>query len=1510
MTLPGGPADKLGNRYEKWWTVSECVRMLHGDTEAIRIEDPGVEKAEFVVMAGPRRELHQVKRSHPSGKWSLAALASDGLLQAIGDALAGNDDRFVFVSGSEAPELDELCEAANDAESTEEFEHAFLAAEGRKQSFEKLLDHHWKCDVPTAIERLQRVEVHTISEHLLEDKVRWGVQALFLADSRQVLAELREIIEDSVHHTITRQALVDELSRRGYRMRRLRSPERAGVAVREATDRYLNGARQRLIRQTLVPRAAAETLLSRLGETATDSVVIGKAGAGKTACVVEVTEALRERGLPVLTFRLDRIQLLSASTTTDIGSHLDLEESPVLVLAAAAEAAGRPGVLIVDQLDAVSTMSGRSSDALDVVEGLLQEARGTRARTVLHTVVVCRAFDWRHDHRLRQLLPSDSDPQVEVTEFTVDEVKPLLTDAGFDPALFRERQLALLRLPQNLSLFLDAGFDTSQAPTFGTATQILERYWNEKRRAVEKRAAPSPDQWMEVIETLCNKMTSTQQLSAPRETMDDFSSAYVDQLASEGVLTFDGRRYGFGHESFFDYCFARVFFRQEVESLVSFLKGSEQHLFRRAQVRQVLAYLRDADPARYVEELRVLLSDEGIRAHIKDLAFALLAEVTDPAEDEWAIWQQWIAPALKAIEEGTPNLDKLSVIAWRRFFGSSSWFEPTERRGVVEDWLASGNDRFTNAAVNYLGCHQCRSPDRAAALLEPYADRGGEWALRLRSLMEWVDLHTSRRFFDLFLHLVDNGTLDEARGPIEENTTFWDMLHDLGENRPEWVPEVLAHRFRRRLAVVCADGGKLRGREFFRYEQSAAVMFNTSARHAPAVFVEHVLPVVLEISDSALFGDTPPKLDAVWPSLTKTHHPGGEEACLPELAGALAALARKSTTDLRDVIADLRRRDTHVANHLLLALYTGGAARHADEAAALLCEEPWRFQCGFSDSPHWCAMEAIRAVVLHCTAENRERLETVILRYIHPYERTKDGYKRTGWSRFALLSVIPSELRSAAANAHFEELKRKFGEPEGQPRGPIGGLVKSPIKKDVADKMTDDQWLRAIERYRSENWGHFLRDEVTGGARQLAQVLEERAKEEPKRFARLGLRFPADANPVYLDGTLSALEKTPIASDLKLQVCRKAFTESRGLCGRSIADVLGNIEAPLPDDVVRMLHQLATEHEDPGSEAWQEDAGGGKPYYNGDIHFNGINTTRGRAADAIRDLILSDATCIDRFRPTLDRMIRDRSAAVLSCVAGTLRAVSHHDPALGMLLFQGMNLSEDRLLATRHVCGFIHAHLRDGLAELRPIIERMLWSSESEVREAGARFASIANLIHEDAGDFVDKALCGDARHRLGVAQVAAANIAGPECRPWCEATLVVLFGDDDPEVRREAASCFRQLPDETLDTYGDLIGAFCDSRAFQEDSFSILHTLEASLGLLPGMTCEVCEKFVDRIADEARDIRPRRASDTRTVARLIFRTYQQHQNDEWTSRSLDLIDRLCLDRIHDAESEFKQFER
>ena len=1506
MTLPGGPADKIGNRYEKWWTLSVFVRMLQGHADAIRIEEPGVDKAEFVVTVGSRRELHQAKRSHTSGKWSLAALRADGLLEAIGRQLAGNDDRFVFASASHARELSDLCEAATSAESAKEFVTAFLEAEERKAHWESLLED-WKCDEQTAMDYLRRIEVHAIDDRELEEKVMWGIRALFLAHPMDVTDALRGIAEDSVHYTITRQGLVNHLSQRGYMLRRLTSPASARVAVDAATDRYLDGARRKLIQGRLVPRQATQALLSRLGDTATECVMTGRAGSGKTACVVEVVDALRERNVPVLAFRLDRF--VSASTTVDLGKLLDLEESPILVLAGAVEATGRPGVLIVDQLDAVSTTSGRTSAAFELVEQLLLEARGSRPRAVIRVVVVCREFDWENDPRMRRLLP-ESHQKVDITEFSDDEVKGILTSAGFETGAFGERQLRVLRLPQNLSLFLDAGFDSSRAPEFKTATEILERYWEAKRQLVADRVAPAADLWMAVMETLCDEMTASQQLSVRREKLDAFSPDYVNQLASEGVISFDGRRYGFGHESFFDYAFARLFV-ENPRSLVALLRESEQHLFRRGQVRQVLAYLRDVDSARYVEELCHLLSDDGIRTHLKDLVFTLFAEVINPTDGEWAIWEQWLEPELTAIKRGVPNDNRLSALAWRRFFVSRSWFAEIDRRQVIQGWLASDNERVADMAVNYLRFHQQHAPDRVAALLEPYVDGSAKWRLRLRFLMEWAKHHTSRSFFDLFLRLIDDGTLDDARHRFATNGTFWRMLYGLDENRPEWVSEVLAHRLRRRLALVQATGTQLRFGVLLDHDRFMSRLVVKSAENAPAAFVEHVLPAVLEVSDAAVTGDTPPKLDDVWLIPFKSEHQNGEQACLSGLASALAVVARTGAVPLRDIIADLRRRDTYTANFLLLSLYRGADSRYADEAIALLCDEPWRFACGFSDSSNWCAMETMRAVIPHCTMENRERIETVILDYVPPHERTPHGYRQFGRTRFDLLSAIPPELRSRNANARFDELARKFGDPAGEPRGIVVSTVTAPIEENATQAMTDEQWLRAIAKYPSENRIDNSGDQPRGGARELARVLQARVKEAPNRFARLALRFPADANPVYLDGVLGELkENDAVASELKLQLCHKAFAEARRDCGRAIADMLGKMEYTLPDDAVGMLDWLATQDDDPAVEEWKQDTGNGQATYPGDPYSHGINTTRGRAAEAIGDLILRNAVYIERFRTTLDKMVQEPSAAVRSCVAGTLRAVAHHDASLGMSLFQNMDLSEDRLLATPHVYRFINRCLRDGLFAMRPIIERMLASSESDVREAGARLACIGFLDHDSAEDLATEALRGDVRCRVGAAQVASANIADLECRVRCEAMLALLFADDDAEVRREAASCFECLPTDVLGEYDDLIGVFCDSPAFKDAHFHLLYALEHSRERLPGTTCAVCEKYLSRLAGAAEDAGTDEFAEADTVVKLIFRTYQQHPNDEWPQRSLDLIDLLCLEGIADTGNELEKFER
>ena len=514
MPLPGGPADKLGNRYELWWTVRQLVRIMDGQAESIRIEDPNVNKAEFVISVGGEEELHQAKRSHPEGKWSLSSLGRAGLLQAMFDQLSRNSSaRFVFVSGSDALELKELTERAGNAKNLEEFESVFVSAQSQKEALTKLKSFWHNADTATAYGILQRIEGRTIDERGLEEQVRESLLARFLSKPAGVGDALRSIVEDSIHKTIGRELLISTLEGRGFTLRKLTKPDDAPSLIAEVTTRYLKAAGRKLIQGTLIHRASTRELLTKIRENAArgaDCVLTGKAGGGKTGCVIECVEALRQDDTPVfvLAFRLDRLK--PVASTKELGEQLGLEESPALVLATAAEVMASEAVLVIDQLDAVSTTSGRSADFFDVVEDLLSEVRGLRARVKFHVVVVCREFDWKNDHRLRPLLPEEF-PNITVTDFSLDEVKSALDEGGFNTELFAPRQLELLCLSQNLALFLDA-YDSGSQPTFSSPKDLFDHYWKVKREAVNSRVASS-DYWHGVIQVLCAEMTTAQQLS-------------------------------------------------------------------------------------------------------------------------------------------------------------------------------------------------------------------------------------------------------------------------------------------------------------------------------------------------------------------------------------------------------------------------------------------------------------------------------------------------------------------------------------------------------------------------------------------------------------------------------------------------------------------------------------------------------------------------------------------------------------------------------------------------------------------------------------------------------------------------------------------------------------------------------------------------------------------------------------------------------------------------------------
>ena len=251
----------------------------------------------------------------------------------------------------------------------------------------------------------------------------------------------------------------------------------------------------------------------------------------------------------------------------------------------------------------------------------------------------------------------------------------------------------------------------------------------------------------------------------------------------------------------------------------------------------------------------------------------------------------------------------------------------------------------------------------------------------------------------------------------------------------------------------------------------------------------------------------------------------------------------------------------------------------------------------------------------------------------------------------------------------------------------------------------------------------------------------------------------------------------------------------------------------MSEDALRIIVWFATCDPDPQKELWREDDDNPVEYYGGDILTHGINTVRGRAAEAIRDLIFHDASYVEQFRATLEAIVGDKSIAVRSCVASTIVAVAVHNPEFAVELFLRLVQTDEALLATRDCERFINSGIRRYFAKLLPVIQQMVASADPEVREAGGRQACIAALTHEAARDLANSVLTGDEALRKGAAQIAKHNLAVAECRPWCEQTLSKFFNDDSPKVRSEVAHCFRSIETVPLEEYAGSLPALLKAK-------------------------------------------------------------------------------------------------
>src|SRR6185436_19591305 len=630
--------------------------------------------------------------------------------------------------------------------------------------------------------------------------------------------------------------------------------------------------------------------------------------------------------IPVLPIRFDQLPE-GILTTTELGRKLLLPESPVLSLAGFAS--GAQSVLVVDQLDAVSIASGRRAELWSLFERLRLEADQSPGMSL---IVGCREFDLEHDHRMRTMKAEASGFSiVTLKALSADQVDAALRSAGMEPSTVQPTLKPVLVVPLHISMFV------SLPPTdrigVHSRDELFDMFWTEGERRTNQRLGRKAA-WTQTIDKLAKWLSANQQLSAPRYVLDDFSED-ASAMASEHVLVLTEERYRFFHESFFDYAFARRFAAEGGQLLELLLEG-EQHLFRRGQVRQVLAYLRAHDWPRYLIELENVLGHEQVRFHIKRLIFQWLSALPDPKRQEWDVLQTLLIP----MPDVWPDVRSMAV-------RNSAWFDVLDCTGYFDEALSSGESRREEEAVWMLSFPALlkERSGRVAALMRAHRTPGEPWNSYLRHVCRNGEVYHGREMFDLFLSLIDEGVLDGLRPGFAVNDNWWSVLYSMAQSRPAMACETIGHWFDRavlswRLSASHDDKAsdeKPARKDLAHYldqggDGSSIIL---SAASSQMSYVEQMLPRVADfVNDSARDCGDSLMVDPLWSFRSFGDHGiSTHRTLLSSLACSLETLADSSPNDLDRFLEPYTDRPHDAVAYLVLRAWTAAPELYAERLA-------------------------------------------------------------------------------------------------------------------------------------------------------------------------------------------------------------------------------------------------------------------------------------------------------------------------------------------------------------------------------------------------------------------------------------------------------------------------------------------------------------------------------------------------------------------------------------------------